>query len=416
MPIVPNVRRLAPILILFSNVARAGSQWVLLWFFAIVGGPHVVGEYSIALAVSTPIFIVLDMSIRNVFVTLQARVHFLTYLRLRLLTSVIAFSILLVLAYVVATPPGVLLLIGAIKAVDSILELAYGVLQKKSDLLRIAWTSLLNSGLTVAMGVAVFALSNSVELALVGSLAGSVITGVLVLLPILASEQKKPRIKGDSSGLGSVVRAGIPSGLAYASVSLLTYLPVYFLSATETTGAVGIFAVVAYFPVFANLLFASVQQVTLNNFVMSHEQEGERGLRKYSVRIFVPLFIVGLILGALTYVFGGPFIVSVFGPEFAVNQTILLPVAASLGILPVVYVSGAILLTKNRYTTQFIAGALALGVSAIIATLSVDDFDLQTAASLIFAGTASRALFAGLAAIWHLLRSSTSRQSPLSKI
>ena len=402
LPKVRSLRRFAPFLVLFSNIARAASQWVLLWFFAILGGAEVVGEYSIALAIATPIFIVLDLSIRNVFVTLKTDVIFGQYLRLRLLTSGLAFVVLIGTSFFVAIPPGVLLLIGAVKAVDSLLELAYGALQKRSDLYRIAWTSMLNSGLTVAFGVAAFALSRSVELSLVGSLLGSAITVVIVFAPLLVSGNGQSSKKQNSHGLRAVIRAGIPSGLAFASVSLLTYLPVYFLSSTESARIVGIFAVLAYFPVIANLLYASVQQVTLNNFVASYEARGNRGLALYATRILTPLLLLGIGLGTGTFLLGDWFIQGVFGAEFAVPPAAVHFVAVSLAILPIVYVSGAILLTRNRYGIQFITGGLALATSAIVGTFMLAGFNLESAAVLVLVGTSARAVLSGSAAIWSL--------------
>lgn len=403
-------QKLPALLVLISNIARAGSQWVLVWVYAILGGSVAVGEYSLALAIATPIFIAAEMSLRNVYVTLHRPIAFSTYVLVRTISCAVALTLLVLASGLNVISVAVLLLVGLIKTVDSVLDLSYGVLQKEGMLARIALTSLLNSGLTVLIGVVAYRSTRSIELSLVGSLIGSVCTAAIVVIPV-ARARREPKLRRGEvwPGIRGVLHAGIPSGLAFASVSLLTYLPVYFLSAVAGKEQIGVFAVLAYFPIFANLFYSSVQQSTLHTFVASHGTGGNTELRGYALRIGRPLILCGLVSGILTMSYGNQFVTAVYGDQFSLEPEEIWPVAVSLVLLPLIYVSGAVLLTKNLYRMQFAIGSISLALSVGVGLLSLNRFDLSTASLLVLIGTGCRGLLGWAAATYSLRKRESGR-------
>lgn len=390
-------------LMLVSNIVRAGSQWVLVWFFAFLGGPGVVGEYTLALAIATPIFIAFEMSLRNVIVTLRRSIAFTTFLLVRAVAAVLALALLICIAGTSGKLFFILLLMGLIKTADSALDLSYGALQKHGDILRIALTSLLNSSVSVATGIIAYWFTRSMELSLVGSLIGSVLTAALVFMPVFRAE----RLAGPPGGarradLVSILRAGIPSGLAFAAASLLTYLPIYFLGFAADIRQLGVFAVLAYFPTFATLFYSSVQQSTLHSFVFHYKTGGNQPLTKYAFRLGLPLLLCGILSGVLTLVYGGSFVAAVYGNEFSLTTQELLPIAVSMMLLPAIFVPGAVLLTKNLYGVQFVIGVVSLLLTAIIGVVSGPILSVATAGILFLIGTSTRAVL-GVAAGWYAL-------------
>jgi polysaccharide pyruvyl transferase WcaK-like protein/O-antigen/teichoic acid export membrane protein len=383
-----------------SNFVRAGSQWVLVWFVAVLGGADVVGDYSIALAVATPIFIVFELSLRNVYVTLANTPPFRSFAHIRLVTSIVALAVLALAIQFDYAPAGILLVVGLIKVVDSLADLAYGPLQKGAQLAFIAWTSLVNSAVSLILAAVLFRLYGDLVLALYGSLFGSILVTCIVFAKLRRVSVAAPAIT-TAANVWTVIRAGIPAGLAYASVSVLTYLPVYFLSRDQSASDVGVFAVLAYFVVFANLLYASVQQATLHNFVNALAADGRKGLLKYAGRIAAPLIAVGALGGAVTYLVGAEFIVAVFGEQFEARPDVLLPLAISIMVLPVVYICGVILLVRNMYPMQLATGVVTLVATAAIG-LTFDEFTIQSAAVLVLIGTCIRAGLGLAAATWSI--------------
>ena len=391
--------KLPALLILISNVARAGSQWVLIWLYAFLGGAAAVGEYSLALAVATPIFIASEMSLRNVYVTLRRPIAFTSYLIVRVVSTSVALATALALAGIGVVSLAVLVVIALIKAADSIADLSYGVLQKEGRLTSIALNSIANSVFTVLFGVCIYWASRSIELSLIGSLAASAVSAAIVFGPVFRRRPGIDRTPGAPVGvIRDILRAGVPSGLAFASVSLLTYVPVYFLGVVAGKQAVGTFAVLAYFLVFANLFYASVQQSTLHSFVAAQLTSGTSGLFRYALRIGRVLILFGALSGALVLAFGAQFLLLIYGDEFSLSQAEIMPIAASLVLIPLTYISGAVLLTKNLYSVQLVIGLLSLGATVGIGFAIVEDFDLAAAGVLVLVGTALRGVLGASAA------------------
>lgn len=391
----PQTRQALPAALMFvSNLVRAGAQWLLVWVYALLGGPEVVGQYSLALAIVSPVFILGEMSLRNVIVTLRREVAFLTFLMVRSASIAVALAILLLIAGLSGSLFTVLVVLSLVRAADSVLDLSFGALQKRGEITRIALVSLLNSTVTACLGVLAFWLTESIALSLVGSLVGSVVTALLVVMPVLRSER---RLTGTTvprqHELGSIFKAGIPSGLAFASVSLLTYLPLYFLGGAGNLSDLGVFAALGYFVSFANLFYSSVQQSTLHTYVKTFAVGGRAHLFRYAWKNqMIPLAACGLASGLLTMLLGNLFMVSVYGPEFALTGQELAPVAVSMALLPLIYVSGAILLTRNLYLAQFVIGLIALCAALSFGLTSNSMVSIEVAGMILLVGTAARAI------------------------
>lgn len=406
-------QKLPASLLLLSNIIRAGSQWVLVWFYALFGGTEAVGVYMLALAIATPLFIAFDMSLRNVYVTLHQPIAFARYLVVRVSACVVALALLLSLTGFTSSSFSILLLVGLIKVADSVLDLAYGALQRKGRLTNIALTSLLNSTVSVAVGAVAYWWTRSIQLSLVGSLIGSVLTAMIVVIPVFRDERVPSSYRPFRLDIPGIIRAGVPSGLAFASVSLLTYLPIYFLGATASKSQVGVFAVLAYFSTFANLFYGSVQQSTLHTFVFHYGEGGDARLLQYAIRLNLPLTLVGVVSGTLTFVYGNGFVTLIYGHEFSLTQDELWPVAVSLMLLPAIYVPGGILLTKNLYGLQLIIGFVSLAASAAVGIAMYGSFNLKAASILILVGTGCRALL-GLATAAFATQDKAGRQTAKS--
>ncbi|MET3769736.1 O-antigen/teichoic acid export membrane protein [Marisediminicola sp. UYEF4] len=401
------------LLVLVSNIARAASQWILVWCYALLGGSSAVGEFSLALAIVTPIFIASEMSLRNVYVTLHREIAFTSYVLVRSVSTMFALGVAVAISGWSFVSMELVLLLALIKAADSVADLSYAALQKEGRLASIATSSIANSFLTVLVGVSAYWATRSIELSLLGSLLASVAVAGAVFVPVLRRRPgaSTPGISTGGSYRG-ILHAGLPSGLAFASVSLLTYVPFYFLGLTAGIDQVGSFAVLAYFLVFANLFYASVQQSTLHSFVASFISHGKTGLLRYAVRIGWPLAWCGILSGTAVLFAGAPLIELLYGAEFTLTAGEVWPIAVALALLPLTYVSGAVLLTRNLYTVQFAIGLVSLLATVGIGVSQTEGFSLTTAGLLVLAGTTFRGVL-GITAAAVVLAPRGPRRSPI---
>src|SRR5437016_3829268 len=84
-----------------GNVTHAGCQWAALVLLAKLGTPEMLGQYSLGLAICLPILGFSSLQLRNVVTTdISKRTPFPEYLSFRLLTTIVAMAIILLLPLV----------------------------------------------------------------------------------------------------------------------------------------------------------------------------------------------------------------------------------------------------------------------------------------------------------------------------
>src|SRR5437870_362884 len=96
-PKAPTLRRN----IIFSTLGYVGygaTQWAMLIAVARLQPVHVVGRFSLAFAVTAPVFVLSDMQLRRLAASdVSCRYSFMTYVTLRLICCAVALSIVTLL-------------------------------------------------------------------------------------------------------------------------------------------------------------------------------------------------------------------------------------------------------------------------------------------------------------------------------
>ena len=83
-----------------GNVIYAGCQWGILAILAKLCPPETVGVFALALALATPVMMLLDLQLRSVQATdSKGEYRFGEYLGLRLITTAVGFGVIAVLAF-----------------------------------------------------------------------------------------------------------------------------------------------------------------------------------------------------------------------------------------------------------------------------------------------------------------------------
>lgn len=368
---------------------RSAAQWLMVVILSAAGGPDSVGDFSLALAVSSPIFILSELALRNVFVTLRSRYAFATFVRVRMTANAAAGVLALA---TVALPSGphfaIMLPLVIAKWMDSLLDMLYASLQRRGAIGRLArWMAINGCLIALAFSSVMFATS-SVPAAIIG---WALATGFSVLIVSReAFNAERPR---DSTAgrlrLGALLRAGASSGAAQALNSFQVYLPVLLLSTWATSAATGVYAAAAYFVTISNLVMSAVQQAMLPDLSRS-ASEAAGAARLVARRSVILLGLVAVVMAALVGVGGNGFLAFAYGEEFRTNVTVLWLLALSILVLPGVYISSSILLVQNRYGTQVQIAGVALLVTALLGVLLRGRFGVTEGALVAAVGFAVR--------------------------
>lgn len=387
-------RTTGPALVVLGTVARAGAQWVLVWLVARASGAAAVGEYSFALAVATPVFLLSQLSLRNVYLTLTGRPPFAVFLRLRLVGSALAVAAVLALAASpVALTMAATLPVVAYKLADSLLDLYLARLQERGDLGRAGIALLLGATVSVAAAVAAFALTGD-ALAAIWAAALGPAAALALVLPMTAGPDATRRSRGTERAARRLLRSAAPLGAAEVLTALLSYLPVLMLGLVASSVTVGLFTAAMSFVTLAFLLLSGVQTAVVARFAADFRGGGAPAVVTAGVRLAAALSAVAVPAAALVLAAGPQVLAWLYGPEFAVPAGHLWPVAATVAVAPCLTVCGLVLTALNTYGWQLWGGlAAVITMTLLAAALAVTgDVGIHEAGLVLLVGCVVRIL------------------------
>src|SRR5919197_2263596 len=137
-----------------GNVVYAGCQGGMLVVLAKVGSSRMVGQFALGLAVATPVIMFANLQLGSVQATDARRQYrFGEYLGLRLITTALAFLAMIGIVLLSRhrwDTALVVVAVGLAKALESISDLIYGLLQQHERMDRIAKSVMLKGPVSLA--------------------------------------------------------------------------------------------------------------------------------------------------------------------------------------------------------------------------------------------------------------------------
>ncbi|MGC2109043.1 MAG: hypothetical protein WA655_05965, partial [Candidatus Korobacteraceae bacterium] len=132
---------------LAGNVVYALCQWGMISGLAKLGSPAAVGQFALALAITAPVFMLTNLFLRGIQATdVRGDFVFSSYFTLRLIgtgAGLLIIACILALSHRSFATCGVVLFVGAAKAVESFTDVIAGLLQKHERLDQVAVSMIL---------------------------------------------------------------------------------------------------------------------------------------------------------------------------------------------------------------------------------------------------------------------------------
>lgn len=397
---------------LAGNGLYAASQWAMLVVLAKLLSSEDVGRFALGLAVTAPVFMFSNLQLRAVQATDQAQpIPFQTYLRLRVLLTALALVVLSGIAcggpYTAATA-GVILALAAAKAFESFSDIAYGLLQQRERMDRIAMSMILKGlGSLAALGIAVH-LTRSVLWG-AAALAG---TWALVFFAYDAPNANRIRAgirvseasnRWNWAEMKSVAVFALPLGAVTVLLSLNANIPRYFLMHYGGEHDVAMFSAMAYILVAGNSVVSALGQAATPRLARGFAEGNRDDLRKILLRVGAVACVLGT-AGIVAAVFAGSALLSLlYRNEYAAYPTAFswIMVAGAAQYLGAVLGYGV---TAARwFRGQLYIHSVCLFAALVANGLLVARFGVEGAA-LAFALTSSLATAAFGVALYVLMK------------
>jgi O-antigen/teichoic acid export membrane protein len=391
-----------------GNAVYAACQWGMLVVMAKLGSPEMVGQFTLGLAVAAPVMMFANLHLRVVQATdAKGQYLFDDYLGLRLISTGLALAVIGMIAFFGGyrwETSLIIFLLGLSKAVDSISDVFYGLIQQHERMDRIAISLMLKGPLSLLLlGTGVY-ISGGLFWGVVGLIfawamvlvSWDIPSGVLIL-------KHRPQARWDLKTLVKLTWLSLPLGLVMMLISLNTNIPRYFIEAYLGERELGIFSALAYLMVAGGMVVGALGQSASPRLAKYYAAGNSLDFRTLLLKLVGISVLLGGTVVLVALVAGRQILTLLYRPEYAeqTNLFIWLMVAAGIGYVSSFLGYG---MTAARYfRIQMPLFAVVTGISAIACLWLLPKFGLLGAAfALILAAIVQTGISLGV--IVHALQ------------
>ena len=390
---------------LIGNVLYAACQWGIVAAIAKLGSPANVGQLSLGLAISGPVFMFTNLSLASVVATdVEQQFRLKSYVSVRLLTVFVAMCVIVMLTYMsklryvtVVT----VLIISLSRALDAVSDLHFGFLRRNDRLDLIAVTLIVNGVCSLVASTGLLWRTHNIVAASLGYVIGSALALIIVLwfcyskdavsLPNTESLHiiDPPR---NSVTIRTIILLSLPLGLSGTLSLLNVNIPRYFIQCFQNESILGYFSAIAYPLVASDTIINALGESSIVRlsayYAMGRYSEFKGLMRKLS---FTGLGI-GLLGVAITAVLGKYILSILYKPDYAQWNAAFICLA-SVSVVKYYYVFFCTAFSAMRmFNMQFWLKLPGLLVMLLLSYIFIRNFGLMGAVWAVFASAIVDAL------------------------
>ena len=351
---------------LAGNACYVVCQYLMLMATAKLCDAQIVGQYTMAIAICTPIIVGSQMQLRQVQATdVRDDYGFGTYMGLRVICTLI--GILLVMGVTVLggyseTMAPLILLMGCAKGFESLSDAAFGKLQRleRMDLIAI---SLASKGIVSSV---VFVALLWVTRQLFWPIAGlALVSGAAYVcydlrIAVCRGRGCTPPSITSWLTLGSLFLLAVPLGLTTGLQSLSSNLPRYFLEAFHGREAVAAFAV-ASAPLSLLALFnGAISQATMSRAAYHFQTGNVKAFQRLNWQILAAPVVLGCGFTGIFALWGATLLELLFTREYRNAAPLLVMMSAGLAFGSLTSLGSTILNAARAFRLQLLVIALVV--------------------------------------------------------
>lgn len=389
---------------LSTAVVYAASQWATLVLISRMGGPETLGEYTVALAVCSPIIIFARLNMRTVQATdSRDEYAFGDYALARIILTIGGLALIAGYCLFSGHPLGaVLVLLGValFKSVESLGDIVQGLLQRHERIRPIATATHMRS-LTLIVGV-------MVGLYALDSLSSGIwlvaLAWILVFMFYERGQVRKLNISWRSTSWqrsAGLIRKCFPTGLVMLLGSLSVNIPVYVIEHSRGIAQAGYYSAAASFMALGGLVASALSQSVMAR--LSVEFNNDKKSYKTTLRT---MLLISCALGGsaivLAWLIGKDILALLFGAGYVAHETVLLWIAVSAALSFPATLFGLSLTISRRFNTELLLHLVSVAVVGILAAVFVPSHGLVGGAWALAGGTGVRVLLSGAVVFFEL--------------
>jgi O-antigen/teichoic acid export membrane protein len=399
--------------VLCGNVVYAACQLGMVIALAKLGSSTMLGQFSLGLAIATPVLMFSNLHLRAVQATDAARRYsFRQYLNLRIAMTSAALLAVAGIAWFGNYGRETRRIIAAValaKAIEALSDVHYGLFQLNDRLDRTGQSMMLRGllsagGMATALYLTREAFWGCIGLALVWLIC-------LLFFDMRQARRFGARHPGRRAGrqrYGSLIRLALPMGLVTTTAALNLHMPRYFIQSAMGEHQLGIFSAMAYATVAMILVSDCMGHCAIPRLARLYAAGSMPEFRSLLVKLLGFGAALGLAGVATAQILGERLLAFFYGPEYAASSGafVVLILATAIYCIANVF-TGAITATRS-FRIQVPLYAVAAGANALACSRWVPAFGLiGGAAAMAVAGSVQLVLGAAVMSYLLLARPKT---------
>lgn len=293
-----------------GNFVFAFSQWVILIFLARMTTQENLGQYSLALAIVTPVFAIFNLQLRPLYIldlNGEQKYRYSNFYYLRLITSIVALFVCLFVCFFSNVSFFVVVLVAFLKFFEAYSDIIYAY-YNAHDQTKLISKSLFIKGVFSVGGmlIGLYFFNFYIALILFLLIYFFVWLGLDNSYIVRTNELKKIRIDY------SIMNLAIPMGVSLGIVTLQSNIPRLFLGHYIGVKAVGVFTVLSYFIIVGSIFINSICQY-LSPRLTRAWNSNKNEFRKILFLAITIAGSLGVIAIIVSYFFGEFFLNLIYG-------------------------------------------------------------------------------------------------------
>ncbi len=331
------------------------SQLGVLSALAHFRGPQAVGEFGLALALTTPVFLLLNMGFRTAqAVDVASDFSFANYGGTRIILTLLAAIVSIGAAAAYSDSLTTFLIVTVVafaKVFESISNLAYGAFQQGGRMDLVALSYALRGGLTPAVFVVMLLLGADTFVALTSQLVVWAMVGLLVDYPrasrIAAGKFVWPHFSLIESW--RLLLHSAPLGGGLLANSLQTTAVRIMVERFLGLDALGLFTAVAYFQQAGVTASNSISNAIVNRLARLSQRGQTKALRRILLRLLFVFLAASAVGIAFCYFFGAELLTLLYGRAYVAAEPLLLVISIVVALRMIATLPQSLLFAERRY-------------------------------------------------------------------
>ncbi|MDV3427634.1 MAG: glycosyltransferase [Bacillota bacterium] len=365
--------------IFVGNLIYTLSKALMLIIITRLGSPSMVGQYSLSIAITTPLYTFLGLGLRTVYVTdRKDNFDFNNYFNIRLISSVTALFISVIVGLFFGRETGLIILsVSLCKFFEFVCDIIFGLFQKLDKMHFIGISKTIKSVLSLfAMGL-IFYFTRNLFLS---ALSAALIWGISLFLydiPIMLKHNRFNLLINRKISL-CIVKISLPLGIVLILDTLNAYLPSYFIEGILGSDLLGYYSSIAYLVLSGDIIINSLGESVLPK-LSYYYKESKRSFNDTILKLVTVSVGLGLIALSIVTIWGKSLLTFLYNSEYAGYYNIFIILMASSCVSYISRFLGKGINAAQKFKVQQILYLITLLANAALYAVLIKEYGINGA-------------------------------------